>query len=87
MEKKNGMLEFMCTKPEYNKPKERVCDKCGKKFVSSPWSNTYSTNKKHSYRYYKPEQWESYDSPGLVSLCNSCAHEELNANNVHMLLY
>ena len=78
---------MILTNSEYNKPIVRVCAKCGKKFVSSPWSNTYSTNKTHTYRYYKPEPWESYGSQGLISLCNSCAREELIANNVHMLLY
>lgn len=68
-------------------PIERVCAKCGKKFMSTPYSDAYSTGKKHLYRYYKPESWESYNSPGVVSLCKSCACEELNANNVHMLLY
>lgn len=73
--------------PEYNKPIERICAKCGKKFVSSPWTNAYSTNKKHLYRYYKQESWESDNLPSVVSLCDSCAREELNDNNVNMLLY
>ena len=74
-------------KPEYNKPIERVCAKCGKKFVSSSWTNAYSTNKKYLYSYHEPEPWESDDLPSVVSLCDSCAREELNNNNVHMLLY
>lgn len=78
---------MLTTKPEYNRPVKCVCAKCGKKYVSSPWTAAYSTNKKYLYRYHTPEPWESDESPSLVSLCDSCAIEELNAGNVSRLLY
>ena len=76
---------MLTTNPEHNKPKECVCVKCGKKFIRSPWTGVYSTYKSKSYKYYTPDPIEpDYpDSvPRLVTLCDSCATEELKAGKV-----
>ena len=81
---------MLTTNPEHNKPKECVCVKCGRKFIKSLWADTYSTYKSKSYKYYTPDPIEpDYpDSvPRLVTLCESCADEELNTKNVSMLMY
>lgn len=78
---------MITTDPKYNKPEKCICARCGKTFIRSPWSSVYSTNKRHLYRYYKTEPWETPDMPCLVALCGDCAMEELSAGNVSMIIY
>ena len=80
---------MITTNPEFNKPVECVCAKCGRKFVKSPWTG-YSTNKIKLYKHYTPKPYESSWPDSMartVVLCESCAAEELKAGNVSQVMY
>lgn len=70
---------MILTDPEYNKPKQSICAKCGKSFIHSPWSGAYSTD--NSYRF--PYAQENY----LVTLCDDCARVELNLGHIRRILF
>lgn len=80
---------MLLTGPEYNNPIESMCVKCGKKFIRSPWSGAYSTYKSNLYKYYNSNSslYCPGSAPRVVTLCDSCADEELKANNVSLLMY
>ena len=78
---------MLTTNPEFNRSEKCICDKCGKKFIRSPWSSVYSTNKRHLFRYRKTNPWETPDMPCLVALCGDCEREELSAGNVSRIIY
>lgn len=70
---------MLTTSPEHNKPVRSTCAKCGKSFVHSPWTNGFSTH--YSYRFADPQDF------GLVTLCDSCAKEELASGHVGHILF
>lgn len=72
---------MLTTNPEHNRPNECTCAKCGRRFMKSPWSGTYSIKCNYSYPY------QEDDGIPLVVLCENCAKEELRANRVGTILY